>query len=344
MAASSDRLRSINDELRAQSTAAASPWLPLESNPDVFSEFAHRVGLPAGWRWHDVLGLDEDLLGMLPRPCAAVILLFPCSAAIYEARRREAAELRERRQQATGGAVSAPAKFFLRQHAEFGNACGTIASVHALANSAWAFPHEQGAGENGLEAFCMANIQKGNWCACVRACVRARAPVCVLLATRQPLSRPPTGLWYLAWYQNPGRQSNPNEREKRGPSAYSCSRLSPSPADPDERGRALLQAPELKYASDSAATAQVAQTSCPDRHGPDLDHHFVAFALSETQTNLLELDGTKPEPVDHGLVQRSSTDSYPDVLGAAAKVIRERFMAVDPESIEFSVMALCETP
>jgi len=32
------------------------------------------------------------------------------------------------------------------------------------------------------------------------------------------------------------------------------------------------------------------------------------------------------------------------VLGAAAKVIRERFMAEDPESIEFSVMALCKTP
>lgn len=271
---SSDHLRSINHELRAQRKAEASPWLPLESNPDVFSEFAHRVGLPAGWRWHDVLGLDEDLLGLLPLPCAAVILLFPCSSAIYEARRREAAELQERRRQAPDGAVSAPAKFFLRQHAEFGNACGTIASVHALANSAWAFLHEQGAGDKGLEAFCAANMQK----------------------------------------------------------------------DPDERGRALLHAPELKCASDRAATAQAAQTSCPDRHGPDLDHHFVAFALSETQTNLLELDGTKPEPVDHGPVQRSSPDKGPDVLGAAAQVIRERFMAMDPESIEFSVMALCKTP
>jgi len=192
--ASSDRLRSINDELRVQSTAATSPWLPLESNPDVFSEFAHRVGLPAGWRWHDVLGLDEDLLGMLPRPCAAVILLFPCSAAIYEARRREAAELRERRRQAPDVAVSAPAKFFLRQHAEFGNACGTIASVHALANSAWAFLHEQGAGENGLEAFCMANIQKGNGCACVCACACVRARVRVIGNEATPL---PPAYWVV---------------------------------------------------------------------------------------------------------------------------------------------------
>ena len=114
---SGDRLRSINDELRAKSTEPSSPWLPLESNPDVFSEFAHRVGLPACWRWHDVLGLDEELLGMLPRPCAAVILLFPCSAAIYEARRREQAELREGRRTEKDGATLPSAKFFLRQHA-----------------------------------------------------------------------------------------------------------------------------------------------------------------------------------------------------------------------------------
>ena len=52
-----DRLRSINDELR-HNAGASSPWLPLESNPEVFTQFAHSVGLPSDWGWHDVYGLE----------------------------------------------------------------------------------------------------------------------------------------------------------------------------------------------------------------------------------------------------------------------------------------------
>ena len=48
--------------------------------------------------------------------------------------------------------------------------------------------------------------------------------------------------------------------------------------DPDLRGRALLRSGALKQASDAAAVLPAAQTACPDRDGPDLDHHFVAFA------------------------------------------------------------------
>jgi hypothetical protein len=41
---------------------AASPWLPLESNPDVLNAFATRVGLPEGWEFVDVSTIPLLLL------------------------------------------------------------------------------------------------------------------------------------------------------------------------------------------------------------------------------------------------------------------------------------------
>lgn len=65
----------------------------------------------------------------MPQPCAALILLFPC-AAISTERRRELKSQRDSQ-------PPPPAElFFAQQHDECGNACGTIAVVHAVANAA----------------------------------------------------------------------------------------------------------------------------------------------------------------------------------------------------------------
>ena len=37
-------------------------WVPLESNPEMLTNFAHQVGLPADWEFTDVYGVDEGLL------------------------------------------------------------------------------------------------------------------------------------------------------------------------------------------------------------------------------------------------------------------------------------------
>ena len=110
-------------------TAAPPPktWIPLESNPRVITAFARRLGMPRALAFHDVLGLDDELLSMLPRPVHSLILLFPITAATEAHAKGRDAELAAR------GAPEAPeGVFYMRQ--TVGNACGTIAMLHALGN------------------------------------------------------------------------------------------------------------------------------------------------------------------------------------------------------------------
>lgn len=112
-----------------------------------------------------------------------------------------------------------------------------------------------------------------------------------------------------------------------------------SESNADQRGRSLLKSQELKFASDIAASLPEAQTHLPDRNGPDLDHHFASFVLtSDGSRRILELDGTKQGPIDHGRIEND--DMF---LEKVAETIKLRFMEVDPSSIEFSLMALCKT-
>lgn len=94
-------------------------WLPLESNPDVMNKFLANVGVSSDWQIVDVLGLDDDLLAMVPQPVLALLLLFPTSEDLPE--------------DGKSGNSDESGAFFVRQTIR--NACGTIALIHAIGNN-----------------------------------------------------------------------------------------------------------------------------------------------------------------------------------------------------------------
>lgn len=118
-------------------------------NSQIQNAYLRKLGVPENWNIVDVLGLDEELLAMVPQPVLAVILLFPCSEKVsrlcfcqlskllkntflttsqYESHRlAEDEKIKE-------NIPSFPDDlFYLKQTIH--NACGTCALIHAVSNS-----------------------------------------------------------------------------------------------------------------------------------------------------------------------------------------------------------------
>ncbi|GMH09575.1 hypothetical protein Nepgr_011416 [Nepenthes gracilis] len=106
-----------------EESPSAKRWLPLEANPDVMNQFLWGLGLPEeAAECHDVYGLDEDLLEMVPKPVLAVLFLYPITA------ESEA----ERVKEDSVGKDWSNKVYFVKQ--TVGNACGTIGLLHAVGN------------------------------------------------------------------------------------------------------------------------------------------------------------------------------------------------------------------
>ncbi|KAF9576695.1 Ubiquitin carboxyl-terminal hydrolase isozyme L3 [Mortierella alpina] len=113
----------------AESTKKTIRWLPLESNPEVLDKYVRDLGVPAPWRYADVMGLDEELLAFVPQPVHALILLFPINPK-YEDYCKE-----ERQRIDQHGQTVSPKVMFYPQ--TISNACGTMGVLHSIANN-WA--------------------------------------------------------------------------------------------------------------------------------------------------------------------------------------------------------------
>ncbi|XP_037546414.1 ubiquitin carboxyl-terminal hydrolase isozyme L1 isoform X2 [Nematolebias whitei] len=95
-------------------------WTPMEINPEMLNKMMGKLGV-GGCHCVDLLGVEDDQLSAVPKPCCALMLLFPLTQQHESFRAQQADEV-------SGGSHV----YFLKQTAV--NSCGTIALVHAIAN------------------------------------------------------------------------------------------------------------------------------------------------------------------------------------------------------------------
>ncbi|KAH7389437.1 ubiquitin carboxyl-terminal hydrolase, family 1 [Phaeosphaeria sp. MPI-PUGE-AT-0046c] len=100
-------------------------YFPLESNPDVFTDLVHKLGVSPTLRFQDVFTLDE--LELLPRPALALILIFPTSEAYESQKAKEEAMYEE-----YVGSTEEEEVVWFKQ--TINNACGLYAMLHAVCN------------------------------------------------------------------------------------------------------------------------------------------------------------------------------------------------------------------
>jgi ubiquitin carboxyl-terminal hydrolase L3 len=105
-------------------------YLPLESNPELFTELIHLLGVSKDLALYDVLSLeDEELLAFAPRPALALVLVFPTSEA-YEKRKAEDERVLTEH---TKTGDEEPIMWFKQT---INNACGLYGILHAISNGA----------------------------------------------------------------------------------------------------------------------------------------------------------------------------------------------------------------
>ncbi|TVY52758.1 Ubiquitin carboxyl-terminal hydrolase isozyme L3 [Lachnellula cervina] len=103
-------------------------FVPLENNPEVMNSLVHKLGLSPALSFHDVYSItDPDMLAFVPRPAAALLLVFPVSASYETSRMGEDKDKPEYEGKGEGEPV-----VWYKQTIR--NACGLIGILHALSN------------------------------------------------------------------------------------------------------------------------------------------------------------------------------------------------------------------
>ncbi|GIK02219.1 ubiquitinyl hydrolase 1 [Aspergillus viridinutans] len=103
-------------------------YIPLESNPVLFTHLIHQIGVSPVLAFHDVLSVDDpELLAITPRPALALVLVFPTSSD-YERNLEEQGRLIPDDYETGEG------ENVMWYKQTINNACGLYAILHAVSN------------------------------------------------------------------------------------------------------------------------------------------------------------------------------------------------------------------
>ena len=102
-------------------------WKALESNPQVMTEYAQKIGFDTSNHvFGDLLSLEDWAQEMIPHPCLGLIMIFPITENSEKHRKEE-------KEQIINANVEVNKDiFFMKQFAQ--NACGTVALYHVIGN------------------------------------------------------------------------------------------------------------------------------------------------------------------------------------------------------------------
>lgn len=109
-------------------------FIPLENNPEVFTDLVHRLGISPQLGFYDVYSIDDpDLLSLVPRPVHALIFISP--ADVYHRVRKNdgGAEIEEESKVLPydGSGDLEPVMWFKQT---IGHSCGLMALIHSVSN------------------------------------------------------------------------------------------------------------------------------------------------------------------------------------------------------------------
>jgi len=266
-----------------------------------------------------------QLLSIIPKPTKAVVLLFPANSGI-QAKRKE----QDEKIAAEGQHPIDQTLFFVKQKVQ--NACGTIALVHAIANSDVTYVPD-----SPLQRFISmckdkSPEERGDLMLSTDLFTKIHLDSSALGQTSQPTSEEDgmnTDLHFTCFVAAPDGDVRKAAAERQhtmqvgGSAPREASSATTTTAPQSTSESSGLGPGDVVMSAPSQPIGKVTASGVPPTEG-----------LLEGM-RLIELDGRKPCPVDHG--------PCVDVLDDAITVIKKYYLS-QVETVYFSLMAFGAAP